>query len=92
MSTGYLKATMLARLAQNICPRCLCGNLERQDNRPCAMNREIGTCIKQDYNVGIGFGQEYGVRDGYELTDPDRYNFDNLMSKEELAEIMRGSA
>lgn len=86
-------ARYLVWLAERTCPRCLFSDAAvRLAKGLCAANTSIGTCLRrEDYVMGTAFGSDYLLKDGFKFTDPRRYDFD-LLSREELSEILRRNA
>lgn len=85
-------ANYLVLLATRFCPQCSLQKAAACDMPRCTAIASLQTtCLKSSYTLGAAFAREYVVKDGYDLTDPRRYDFD-LMSREELGDLLRRNA
>lgn len=89
---GKSHAEYLALLGSKFCPNCTLQKTAGVSLLQCVAIASLRTtCLKTDYTLGHAFARSYVVRDGYEIDDPNRYNFD-LISYEELFDILRANA
>lgn len=90
MSTNH--AEYLALLASKFCPHCSLQKTAGCELPRCtAIASTRTTCLKSTYVRGVAFAREYIVKDGYDIGDPRRYDFEP-MSREELGDVLRRNA